>query len=253
MAKKEEEFVSIPPPQKSKEERKALIEGNLRLVLKIANDFIGRGLEFDDLVAEGNVGLVRAADHFDPERGTKFSTFSAWWIKQTIRKAIGESRTIRVPPGTQQRRSRIRRTEHALTEQNGERPSDEEVAKAAGLSLATVQRQRGARSPELRSLNEIVGGDSDEGTELGNLIEDTNAEAPDQKIIHLEEIEQLLAYLDELPERERLVLRLRFGLDGEPIRTLDEVGRQLGCSNERVRQIQARALKKLQRNICGEE
>ena len=114
----------------------------------------------------------------------------------------------------------------------------------------TVQRLRDSRPPELRSLNEIVGAGSDDGTEFGNLIEDSNATAPDQEIIHLEEIDQLLAYLDTLPERERLVLRLRFGLDGEPIRTLDEVGKQLGCSNERVRQIQARALEKLHRRIC---
>ena len=254
MAKQEEEFARISSPKKSKEEREALIEGNLRLVLKIANDFIGRGLEWDELVSEGNRGLVRAADRFDPRIGAKFSTYSAAWIKQAIRQAIADARTIRVPIGTQLHRNRILRTERALTEANGgRRPSDEELANATGLSLVTVQRLRDSRLPELRSLNEIVGGDSDEGIELGNLIVDNSAEAPDQETIRLEEIEQLLAYLDELPERERLVLQLRFGLDGEPIRTLDEVGKQLGCSNERVRQIQARALKRLHRNICGED
>ena len=256
MAEQEEEFAHTrePVPAKTAAEREALIEGNLRLVLKIANDFLGRGLEWDDLVSEGNRGLVAAADRYDPRRGTKFSTYSAWWIKQAIRQAIADAKTIHVPIGSQLHRSRIKRTERALIEKNGgSRPSDEELAKATRLPLVTVQRLRDSRPPELRSLNEIVGGDSDDGTELGNLLEDSSAAAPDQEIIHLEEIDQLLAYLDTLPERERLVLRLRFGLDGEPVRTLDEVGRILGCSNERVRQIQARALEKLNRSICGED
>jgi len=249
-AAEREALIEDPPVDEAAAEREALIKANLRLVQKIANDFLGRGLEWDDLVAEGNLGLVNAVDHFDPDRGTKFSSYSAWWIKQAIRKAIGESKTIRVPPGTQLRRSRIRRAEHELLEQNGGvRPSDEELAKATGLSLETVRRQRDGRPPELRSLNEIVGSDSDEGTELGNLIVDPSAVAPDQETIHIEEIEQLLAYLDKLPPRERQVLQLRFGLDGKPVYTLDEVGELLGCSNERVRQIQARALKRLQRSI----
>ena len=252
MAEKEEEFARTEKSAAADAaaEREALIEGNLRLVLKIANDFIGRGLEWDDLVSEGNRGLVTAADRFDPCRGTKFSTYSAWWIKQAIRQAIADARTIHVPIGSQLHRSRIRREERSLVEKTGGRPSDEELAKATGLPLVTVQRLRDSRPPELRSLNEIVGGDADDGTELVNLLEDSRAAAPDQEIIHLEEIDQLLAYLDALPERERLVLRLRFGLDGEPVRTLDEVGRLLGCSNERVRQIQARALEKLHRSIC---
>ena len=253
MAEQEEEFARTRESASAKTaaEREALIEGNLRLVLKIANDFLGRGLEWDDLVSEGNRGLVTAADRFDPGRGTKFSTYSAWWIKQAIRQAIADARTIHVPIGSQLHRNRIKRTERALVEKNaGRRPSDEELATATGLPLVTVQRLRDSRPPELRSLNEIVGGDSDDGTEFGNLLEDCNTSAPDQEIIHLEEIDQLLAYLDTLPERERLVLRLRFGLDGEPIRTLDEVGQQLGCSNERVRQIQSRALEKLHHRIC---
>ena len=255
MAKKEEEFAPDREshPTQSEEEREALIEGNLRLVLRIANDFLNRGLEWDDLVAAGNNGLIKAADHYDRDRKTKFSTYSAIWIKQAMREAINESRTIREPVGSQLHRSRIRRVEQALMEQNGgQRPSDEELAKAANLPLVTVQRLRDSRPPELRSLNEIVGNGTDDGTEFGNLIEDSNATTPDQQIIHLEEIEQLLAYLDMLPPRERLVLRLRYGLDGEPIRTLDAVGKQLHCSNERIRQLQAQALERLRKLICGE-
>lgn len=225
----------------------ALIEENLRLVLKIANDFLGRGLAWDDLVSEGNRGLIIAARRFDSKRGAKFSTYSAWWIKQAIRQAIADhARTVRVPIGTQLNSNRIKRAVRKLTETLGRTPSDEEVAEEAKLPLVTVQRLRDTRQVDMQSLNaQVHGDDTADGTELLNLIADNDAESPDMALIRVEEIEQLLKLLDRLSERERMILRLRFGLDGEAVRTLDEVGAALHCSNERVRQLQNRALRKL--------
>ena len=225
----------------------ALIEENLRLVLKIANDFLGRGLAWDDLVAEGNLGLITAARRFDASRGAKFSTYSAWWIKQAIRQAIADhAKTVRVPIGTQLNISRIKRAVRTLTEKSGRSPTDEEVAEAANLPLVTVQRLRDSRQVDMQSLNaQVHGDDSADGTELLNLIADTEADSPDKALIRIEEVEQLLKLLDRLSERERMILRLRFGLGGEVVRTLEEVGAELNCSNERVRQLQNRALRKL--------
>ena len=225
----------------------ALIEENLRLVLKIANDFLGRGLPWDDLVSEGNRGLITAARRFDASRGAKFSTYSACWIKQAIRQAIADhAKTVRVPIGTQLNSSRIKRAVRKLTENLGRTPTDEEVAAEAKLPLVTVQRLRDTRQVDMQSLNaQVHGDDTDDGTELLNLIADNDAESPDMALIRVEEVEQLLKLLDRLSERERRILRLRFGLDGEAVRTLDEVGAELNCSNERVRQLQNRALRKL--------
>ena len=226
----------------------ALIEENLRLVLKIANDFLGRGLAWDDLVSEGNRGLITAARRFDASRGAKFSTYSACWIKQAIRQAIADqSKTVRVPIGTQLNSNRIKRAVRNLTAKLGRAPTDEEVAAETKLPLVTIQRLRDTRQVDMQSLNaQVHGDDAADGTELLNLMPDNDAEAPDQMLIRVEEIEQLLKLLDRLTPRERQILRMRFGLDGEAVRTLDEVGAELHCSNERVRQLQNRALHKLQ-------
>ncbi|MDD3886354.1 MAG: RNA polymerase sigma factor RpoD/SigA [Victivallaceae bacterium] len=224
----------------------ALIESNMRLVLKIANDFLGRGLPWDDLVSEGNRGLITAARRFDPAKGTRFSTYSAWWIKQAIRQAIAEQRdAVRVPIGTQLNQRKIRRVTRKFTEEFGREPTDDELAMAAALPIATIKRLRNSRDLQMQSLNALVGTMGDEGSEFIDFLSDDTADAPDQEMVAVEDIEQLLFLLDMLPERERQVLRLRFGLDGEPVRTLDEVGRKIDCTNERVRQIQNQALKRL--------
>ena len=228
-----------------------LIMENLRLVLKIANDFLGRGLPWDDLVSEGNRGLVTAAHRFDPDKGAKFSTYSAWWIKQAIRQAIAEqTKTVRVPVGTQLNSRRIKRSVRKLTLELDREPTDKEVAADAGLPLATVERLRNNRQVDMQSLNEIVGGVESDGAELQDFFADENNFSPDKEMIKVEDIEQLLVLLDELPDRERQVLRLRFGLDGSPVLTLDEVGSILHCTNERVRQIQLQALRRLHKQMC---
>ena len=237
--------------QETEEERvNALIEQNLRLVQKIANDFLGRGLSWEDLVSEGNRGLITAAHKFDPSRGARFSTSSAWWITQAIRQAIAEqARTVRVPIGTQINWRRIRKVAKELTEKLGREPTDEEVAAEAKLPVATIQRLRSSNQVEVHSLNAPVSGEESESGEFMEFVYDETAPGPDQELINLEDVEQLLALLETLPEREKQVLRLRFGLDGEPVRTLEEVGAIIGCTNERVRQIQNQALRKLQQQI----
>ncbi|MBO5645084.1 MAG: sigma-70 family RNA polymerase sigma factor [Lentisphaeria bacterium] len=227
-------------------ENDVLIEQNLRLVLKIANDFLGRGLPWDDLVSEGNRGLMSAARKFDPKRGTKFSTYSAWWIKQAIRQAIAEqTQAVRVPIGTQLNSRRIRRGVKLYFEEFGREPDDDELAAYTNLPLATIKRLRNTRQADMQSLNANVLSDDEDGSEFQEFLSDNDTAAPDENLLRIEDIDQLLKLLDRLPERERMVLRLRFGLDGSPVLTLEEVGKQLNCTNERIRQIQILALKKL--------
>lgn len=231
-------------------EADALIRENMRLVLKIANDFLGRGLPWDDLVSEGNRGLVIAAHRFNPDLGAKFSTYSAWWIKQAIRQALAEQTlTIRIPVGTQLNSRRIKKSVRHLTLELGRDPTNEEVAADANVSMATVERLRGTRQVDMQSLNELVGNDDSDGVELQDFFADEGAGAPDKELIQLEDLEQLLQLLDGLPEKEKQVLKLRFGMDGSPVMTLEDVGTMLNCTSERVRQIQNQALKRLHQQM----
>ena len=233
-------------------EADSLIMDNMRLVLKIANDFLGRGLPWDDLVSEGNRGLVIAAHRFDPDKGAKFSTYSAHWIKQAIRQAIAEqTQTVRVPVGTQLNSRRIKRSVRKLTLELDREPTNEEVAVDTALPLVTVERLRNTRQVDMQSLNEIVGTAESDGAELLDFIADDDAETPDRMMIKLEDVDQLFELLNQLSDRERQVLRLRFGLDGTPVQTLDQVGKRLSCTNERVRQIQNQALRRLFRMMTA--
>lgn len=187
--------------QETEEERvNALIEQNLRLVQKIANDFLGRGLSWEDLVSEGNRGLITAAHKFDPSRGARFSTYSAWWIKQAIRQAIAEqARTVRVPIGTQINWRRIRKVAKELTEKLGREPTDEEVAAEAKLPVATIQRLRSSNQVEVHSLNAAGLRRGVQSGEFMEFVYDETAPGPDQELINLEDVEQLLALLETVP------------------------------------------------------
>ena len=234
----------------SEEERKpeveALTESNMRLVLKIANEFLGRGLSWDDLVSEGNMGLVIAARRFDPSRGAKFSTYSACWIKQAIRLAIAEqAQTVRVPMGTQINSRKIRKAQNVLTEELGRPPTNEELADYTELPLVTIERLRDSKPLNITSLNTPVDDETPEGVEIQDFVTDETFPSPADEMVRVEDIEQLLRLINTLSERERKVICLRFGIGGEPVRTLDQVGKILDCTNERVRQIQNIALKKL--------
>ena len=227
-----------------------LIRDNLRLVLKIANSFLGRGLPWEDLVSEGNRGLVTAAKRYDPGRGAKFSTYSVWWIKQAIRQALAEqTHLVRVPVGTQQRWRKIHRIERELSLQWKRPPDDAELAEACRLPLPTIRRLRRARKIDVQSLHAACDANDPEGAEILDLIADETAVAPDEQHIRIEDVDELLKLLATLSVREQRVLQLRFGLNGEAVRTLEEVGAAIGCTNERARQIQLIALKKLQNKM----
>jgi len=235
----------------SEEARAKLIKANLRLVVKIANDFSGKGLPKHDLISEGNIGLMNAAQKFDPTKGAKFSTYSTWWIKQAMRRALAEqSRTIRVPIQSVEKIAKIRSMQRKLEEKLGRPATDEEIADALELSRRTVTELRFANL-STSSLNDPIQ-DGEQG-EIQDFIADSEKNAPDQMLGDFESIDRLKGLVDRLRDREKQVLTLRFGLDGSPQMTLEEVGEVLGCTRERVRQIQNKAIRKLKLLMGGGE
>jgi RNA polymerase primary sigma factor len=223
--------------------RTKLVKANLRLVVKIANEFMGRGLAKHDLISEGNIGLMTAAEKFDPAKGAKFSTYSTWWIKQAMRRAIAEqSRTIRIPVQSVEKINRIKKAQKELAKKFGRNPTDRELAELLELSPRTVSELRHTNL-STSSLNEpIVYGE--EG-EIQDFIPDKLEQAPDRILGDAEIIDRLRSLVKQLCPREREVLQMRFGLDGHPVMTLEDVGEAVGCTRERVRQIQNKAIKKL--------
>ena len=232
------------------EARATLIKANLRLVVKIAHDFKGLGLPLLDLISEGNIGLMRAVEKFDPVKGAKFSSYAAWWIKQSMRRALAnQSRTIRIPVQSAGKINKIKSVRMKLTEELGREPTDSEIAEHLDFSERTVA---GLRLADLRtfSLHDPI--QQGEEGEFQDIIPDRRAMTPDQILGDVESVGRLLTLLNELEDRERLILKMRFGLDGYRARTLEEVSQAIGRTRERVRQIQNQALVKLRMLLADE-
>jgi RNA polymerase primary sigma factor len=224
--------------------RRHLIEANLRLVVSVARRYVGRGMLFLDLIQEGNVGLMRAVEKFDWRRGFKFSTYATWWIRQAITRGIADqARTIRVPVHMVETINRMSRTQRQLSQTLGRDPTDEELAASLEVTLDRLAHIRRV-SQEPVSL-EAPTRDEEEG-ELGHFIEDDEHARPAQATDRKLRREEVVQALESLGHRERKVLELRYGLSGEDPKTLEEIGRQFGITRERIRQIEGRALLKLQ-------
>jgi RNA polymerase primary sigma factor len=230
-----------------KKAREQMIKANLRLVVKIARDYEGIGLPLLDLISEGNIGLMKAVERFDPKKGGKLSTYGSWWIKQSIKRALAnQSKTIRLPVHLVDKISKMRRVAMKLQEELGREPTDEELADEMDMTAARVRQMRMA-AIRPASLDAPIG--DDDSNNFSDVVEDENATSPYGNLEDKTVTDMLQDMVKHLDTREATILRYRFGLDGGTEKTLEEVGVKFGVTRERVRQIQNLALRKLRKMI----
>ncbi|NIP87196.1 MAG: sigma-70 family RNA polymerase sigma factor [Planctomycetales bacterium] len=243
----EEQELAVRIGEGDVQARDQMVRANLRLVVNIARGYTGKGLALQDLIEEGNLGLLRAVEGFDPAIGTRFSTYASYWIKQSIKRAlINSAKTIRIPAYMVELLSKWRRASARLTEELGRSPTHEEVARVLGLPKKKLPIIKKA----IRIYNSTPQTDqSESGWSLGDMVEDERARSPEDLMLESDSLAHVLKMLDRIDPREATVLRLRFGLDNQEPHTLKEIGEALGLTRERVRQIETEALKKLHESL----
>ena len=231
--------------------RALMISANLRLVVKIAHDYANFGLPMSDLISEGNIGLIKAVERFDPAKGGKLSTYAAWWIKQGIKRALAnQSKTIRLPVHLVDKIAKVRRLSMVLSEELGREPTDDELAEEVGISAPKLAQLR-VVSLRPASLDAPIS--EDDSKELGETVGDMEALTPFEQLSDNNLLDELGGMLGVLDERERRIITARFGLDGGAPKTLEEVGKRFGVTRERIRQLQSGALVKLRRALRRRE
>ncbi len=229
--------------------RDRMVRANLRLVVNIARGYTGKGLALQDLIEEGNLGLMRAVEGFDPNMNTRFSTYASYWIKQSIKRAlVNTAKTIRIPAYMVELLAKWRRATNKLNDELGRPPTPEEIAKLLGLPKKKLSIIKKA----IRVYNSTPQTDQSEaGWSIDEMLMDNRAKTPDDEMVETDDLKQVLVLLEKMDKREAAVLKMRFGLDEEEPKTLKEIGESLGLTRERVRQIESEALAKLNESLCG--
>ncbi|HET6572369.1 MAG TPA: RNA polymerase sigma factor RpoD/SigA [Fimbriiglobus sp.] len=230
--------------------RDQMVRANLRLVVNIARGYTGKGLALQDLIEEGNLGLLRAVEGFDPTMNTRFSTYASYWIKQSIKRAlVNTAKTIRIPAYMVELLAKWRRATNKLTDELGRPPTHEEVAKLLGLPKKKLNIIKKA----IRVYNSAPQTDQgDQGWSIDEMLMDGRSKTPDTEMVESDDLKHVMVLMEKMDKREATVLRMRFGLDDEEPKTLKEIGECLGLTRERVRQIESEALQKLSENLCAD-